>query len=103
MAAAGTSTQYAKDEGAYPGNYNGWANVRPFSCVIVSLSFPLVIFSSMSHSRVQHRRWSGYCQLENNNILSSDTEDQDLVNTVFMVLLQCFVHGSIGMITFIPA
>jgi len=23
----GTSTQYAKDSGAYPGNYNTWANV----------------------------------------------------------------------------
>ncbi len=23
----GTATQYGKDAGAYPGNYNGWANV----------------------------------------------------------------------------
>ena len=25
----GTATQYGKDSGAYPGNYNSWANVSP--------------------------------------------------------------------------
>ena len=26
----GTATQYGKDSGAYPGNYNSWANVSSF-------------------------------------------------------------------------
>ena len=26
----GTATQYGKDSGAYPGNYNSWANVSTF-------------------------------------------------------------------------
>ena len=45
MAPAGTSTQYAKDSGAYPGNYNGWANVRLLPCVIGS---PLVTLNATS-------------------------------------------------------
>ena len=29
----GTATQYGKDAGAYPGNYNGWANVSASSII----------------------------------------------------------------------